>query len=182
MRLCNLELGSFNHAKFKRSSSKHETQLRNFYHRYMRPLNNYKNIGCRVTTGTDIGFILKTYGFGFLEEVEMLREAGFNPHQAIRAATMNGARKLYKPKGLTEPPIGMVWVGRLADLVIVRENPRQNFKTLYGKGTLPLNKQTQKLERVCGVSYAVKDGTIYHAKRLLADVAAMGAAEKRRMG
>lgn len=163
-------------------TTKHETQWRNFYHRYMRLLNDYKNIGGRVTAGTDSGFIFKTYGFGFPEELEMLQEAGFNPHQVIRAATMNGAQTLYEPRGITDPPIGMVRVGKLADLVIVKENPLQNFKTLYGTGTLRLNEQTQKLERVGGVSYTVKDGIVYNAKQLLADVAAMVAAEKRRMG
>ncbi len=163
-------------------TTRHETQWRNFYQRYMRLLNDYKNIGGRVTTGTDSGFIFKTYGFGFPEELEMLQEAGFNPHQVIRAATMNGAQTLYEPKGITDPPIGIVRVGKLADLVIVRENPLQNFKTLYGTGTLRLNEQTQKLERVGGVSYTVKDGIVYDAKRLLADVAEMVAAEKRRMG
>ena len=135
-----------------------------------------------MTTGTDSGFIFKTYGFGFPEELEMLQEAGFNPHQVIRAATMNGALTLYEPKGVTDPPIGAVRVGKLADLVIVKENPFQNFKTLYGTGTLRLNETTQKLERVGGVSYTVKDGIVYDAKKLLADVAEMVAAEKRRMG
>jgi imidazolonepropionase-like amidohydrolase len=163
-------------------TTRHEVQWRNFYQRYMRLLNDYKNMGGRVTTGTDSGFIFKTYGFGYPEELEMLQEAGFNPHQVIRAATMNGALTLYEPKGVKDPPIGMVRIGKLADLVIVKENPLQNFKTLYGTGTLRLNEKTQKLDRVGGVSYTVKDGIIYDSKRLLADVAKMVAAEKRRMG
>jgi imidazolonepropionase-like amidohydrolase len=139
-------------------------------------------MGGRVVTGTDSGFIFKTYGFGFPEEMELLQEAGFNPHQVVRAATMNGALTLYEPKGVTDPPIGMIRVGKLADLVIVKENPLQNFKTLYGTGTLRLNEATQKLERVGGVSYTIKDGIVYDAKRLLAEVAEMVAAEKRRLG
>jgi imidazolonepropionase-like amidohydrolase len=163
-------------------TTRHETQWRNFYQRYMRLLNDYKNMGGRVVTGTDSGFIFKTYGFGFPEEMELLQEAGFNPHQVVRAATMNGALTLYEPKGVTDPPIGMIRVGKLADLVIVKENPLQNFKTLYGTGTLRLNEATQKLERVGGVSYTIKDGIVYDAKRLLAEVAEMVAAEKRRLG
>lgn len=128
------------------------------------------------------GFIFKTYGFGFPEEMELLQEAGFHPLEVVQAATMNGALELYEPKGVVEPPLGMVRVGKLADMVIVKENPLQNFKTLYGTGTLRLNEQTQKLERVGGVSYTVKDGIVYDAKKLLADVAEMVAAEKRRMG
>ena len=163
-------------------TTKREVQWRNFYKRFMDIVNDYKKIGGRVVTGTDSGFIFKTYGFGFPEEMEMLQEAGFNPLEVVQASTMNGALTLYEPKGVVDPPIGMVRVGKLADLVIVKENPLQNFKTLYGTGTLRLNEQTQELERVGGVSYTVKDGIVYDAKKLLADVADMVAAEKRRLG
>ncbi len=163
-------------------TTKREVQWRNFYKNFMALVNDYKNMGGRVTVGTDSGFIFKTYGFGYPEEMEMLQEAGFHPLEVIQAATMNGAKTLYEPKGVVEPPIGMVRVGKLADLVIVKENPLQNFKTLYGTGHLRLNEQTQKLERVGGVSYTVKDGIIYDAKKLLADVADMVKAEKRRLG
>ena len=163
-------------------TTRKETQWRNFYKRFMALINDYKNMGGRVTTGTDSGFIFKTYGFAFPEEMEMLQEAGFHPLEVVQAATLNGALTLYEPKGVVEPPIGVVRVGKLADLVIVKENPLQNFKTLYGTGHLRLNEQTQKLERVGGVSYTVKDGIVYDAKKLLADVAEMVAAEKRRMG
>ena len=163
-------------------TTKREVQWRNFYKNFMGIVNDYKNMGGRVTTGTDSGFIFKTYGFGFPEEMELLQEAGFHPLEVVQAATLNGALELYEPKGVVEPPIGVVRVGKLADMVIVKENPLQNFKTLYGTGTLRLNEQTQKLERVGGVSYTIKDGIVYDAKKLLSDVAEMVAAEKRRMG
>lgn len=159
-----------------------EVKWRNFYHKFMRLLNDYKNIGGRVATGSDSGFIFEPYGFGYVQELEMLQEAGFNPSQVLMSATLNGALTLYEPKGQPVPPIGTVRVGKLADLVILKENPLQNFKTLYGTGALRLNEQTQKLERVGGVSYTVKDGVVYDAKKLLADVADMVVAEKRRMG
>jgi imidazolonepropionase-like amidohydrolase len=159
-----------------------EIKWRNFYQKFMRLMNDYKNIGGRVTTGSDSGFIFEPYGFGYIQELELLQEAGFNPSQVVMAATLNGALTLYEPKGQPVPPIGTVRVGKLADMVIVKENPLQNFKTLYGTGALRLNETTQKLERVGGVSYTVKDGIVYDAKKLLADVAEMVAAEKRRMG
>lgn len=163
-------------------TTQHEVQWRNFYKNFMALVNDYKNMGGRVTVGTDSGFIFKNYGFGYPEEMEMLQEAGFNPHEVVQAATLNGALSLYEPKGVVDPPIGQVRVGKLADLVIVKENPLQNFKTLYGTGTLRLNEQTQKLERVGGVSYTVKDGIVYDAKKLLADVAAEVKAEKVKRG
>ena len=163
-------------------TTKREVQWRHFYGRYMTLLNDYKNMGGRVTTGTDSGFIFKTYGFSFPEEMELLQEAGFNPLEVVQAATMNGATTLYEAKGQVEAPMGLVRIGKLADLVIVKENPLQNIKTLYGTGALRLNEQTQELDRVGGVSYTVKDGIVYDAKKLLEDVAAMVVAEKKRFG
>ena len=73
-----------------------------------------------------------------------------------------------------EPPFGLVRTGMLADLVIVPENPLANFKTLYGTGHQRLNPQTDQLERVGGVRWTIKDGIVYDAPRLLAEVARNG--------
>ena len=104
-------------------------------------------MGGRVTTGSDSGFIYQTYGFGYIKELELLREAGFHPLEVIQAATINGAETLYEPMRRT-PEIGVVREGMLADMVIVDQNPLQNFKTLYANGTLRLNDKTGKVERV----------------------------------
>ena len=77
---------------------------------------------------------------------------------------------------------GVLRVGMLADMVITKENPLANLKTLYGTGHSRLNPETNKQEMVGGVSYTIKDGIVYDAKKLLADVADMVVAEKRRMG
>jgi imidazolonepropionase-like amidohydrolase len=155
-----------------------EVRWRNFYSRYMRLVNDYKSIGGRVTAGSDSGFIWQLYGFGYILELEMLQEAGFTPLEVVEAATINGARALYEPKGL-EPEIGTVKRGMLADLVITPENPLQNFKTLYGTGTLRLNDRTNRSERVGGIRWTIKDGVVYDAPALLADVKAMVDAKKR---
>jgi imidazolonepropionase-like amidohydrolase len=75
--------------------------------------------------------------------------------------------------------MGVVRAGMLADLVIVPENPLSNIKVLYGTGHMRLNPQTNKQEKVGGVKYTVKDGIVYDAQKLLAEVAASVAAEKR---
>ena len=62
-------------------------------------LNDYKNMGGRVTVSTDAGFIYNTYGFATVEEMEMLQEAGFHPLEVIRAATMHAAETLALPTG-----------------------------------------------------------------------------------
>jgi hypothetical protein len=155
-----------------------EVAWRNFYQVWFRLLNDYKKMGGRVTTGSDSGFIYQTYGFGYVNELEMLQEAGFHPLEVIQAATMNGALTLMEPKRRT-PDFGMVRSGMLADLVIVDQNPLENFKVLYGAGAVRLNDKTAKPERVGGVKYTIKDGIVYDAKQLLADVAAMVEKQKR---
>jgi hypothetical protein len=149
-----------------------EVAWRNFFQVWFRLLNDYKRMGGRVTVGSDAGFIYNTYGFGTIHEMELLQEAGFHPLEVIQAATMNPAMSLHEPKGR---PIdfGVVRQGLLADMVVVGENPLANLKVLYGTGATRLNVKTGQAEQVGGVRYTIKDGIVYDAKQLLADVAAM---------
>jgi imidazolonepropionase-like amidohydrolase len=107
----------------------------------------------------------------------LLQEAGFDPLEVIRAATLHGAESLTEPRGQALE-YGVVRPGMLADLVVVDQNPLQNFKVLYGTGAIRLNDRTGQPERVGGVKYTIKDGIVYDARKLLADVAAMVARAK----
>lgn len=135
---------------------------------WMAFINEYKNRGGRVTLGDDAGYIYRLYGFGYIREFELLQEAGFHPLEVVRAATLNGAELMGK-----DADLGSVQVGKLADLVIVGENPLANFKVLYGNGAMRLNEETDKGEYVGGVKWTIKDGIVFDAKALLADVKAM---------
>lgn len=138
------------------------------YRIWMQFVNEYKNRGGRVTTGSDAGFIFKLFGFGYIRELELLQEAGFHPREVVQAATMNGAELL----GMADQ-IGTVELGKKADLVIIGENPIANFKVLYGTGHMRLNVETDTSEWVGGISYTIKDGIVFDAKQLLADVRQM---------
>ncbi|MEI6245142.1 MAG: amidohydrolase [Acidobacteriota bacterium] len=156
-----------------------EVQWRNFYQVWFKLVNEYKKMGGRVTTGSDSGFIYQTYGFGYINELEMLQEAGFHPLEVIQSATYNGAKTLAEAKmGLGDrkfAPIdrGAVKPGLLADLVIIDGNPLENFKILYASGATKLNDKTGQVDHVAGIKYTVKDGIVYDTKQLLADVAKM---------
>jgi imidazolonepropionase-like amidohydrolase len=156
-----------------------EIEWKENYRLWMRFLNEYKNRGGPVCTGSDSGFIYKLYGFDYIRELELFQEAGFSPLEVIRAATLCGAEAIMKPKGKA-PEFGLIRQGMLADLVIVPENPLHNFKVLYGTGHFKVDDQTGRPTRVGGVKYTIKDGIVYDAKRLLADVAEMVAAAKKR--
>ncbi|HEX3551833.1 MAG TPA: amidohydrolase family protein [Thermoanaerobaculia bacterium] len=148
-------------------TTENEVDWKNNYRLWMTFVNEYKNRGGRVTVGSDSGFIYKLYGFDYIREFELLREAGFHPLEVIRAATLKGAEALGMDK-----EIGTVEPGKLADLVVLEENPIENLAVFYGTGVV---KVTQKNEviRTGGVKYTIKDGIVYDARKLLADVRRM---------
>ena len=61
---------------------------------------------------------------------------------------------------------------KLADFVLLEENPLENLKSLYGTGAIKLTEDNEVM-RVGGVKYTIKDGVVYDAKKLLADVKEM---------
>lgn len=149
-----------------------EVAWRENYRLWMTFINDYKNRGGRVTTGSDSGFIFQLYGFAYIREMELLREAGFHPLEIIRSATLSGAEAL----GM-DTKIGTVEVGKLADFVVVEENPLKNLKILYGTGAIKLTEDNEVV-RVGGVKYTIKDGIVFDAKALLKDVKATVAKQK----
>ncbi len=154
-----------------------EVAWRDNYRRWMTFINDYKNAGGKVGAGEDAGYIYSTYGFGFIQELELLREAGFHPLEVVRAATLDGAKILG-----AERDIGSIQVGKKADIVIVGENPIANLKVLYATGHIRLDPATNRPARVGGVETVIKDGLVYDAKALAAEVRAMVAAEKEKAG
>ncbi len=148
-------------------TTEQEVAWKENYRIWMQFLNDFKNHGGRVTAGSDAGYIYKIYGFGYIQELELLREAGFNPLEVVQAATLNGAEAL----GM-EDDIGSLVVGKKADMVIVAENPLANFKVLFGNGFYHLNAQNQP-DRTKGVRFTIKDGIVFDAQQLLADVRGM---------
>ncbi|TVP52112.1 MAG: amidohydrolase [Mongoliibacter sp.] len=141
-----------------------EIQWKENYRLWMTFVNEYKNRGGRVTTGSDSGFIYQLYGFAYIRELELFREAGFHPLEIFRSATLWGAEALGVDKEL-----GSVEVGKIADFVILEENPLQNFKVLYGTGAIRIGDDNEPY-RAGGVKYTVKDGIVYDAKQMLEDV------------
>jgi len=153
-----------------------EIEWKKNYQLWMTFINEYKNRGGRVTAGSDSGFIYQLYGFAYIRELELLREAGFHPLEVIRSATLNGAEALG-----WDDKIGTVQIGKLADFVIIEENPLVNFKALYGTGAIKLTDENEVI-RAGGVKYTIKDGIIYDSKRLLAEVKEMVAKKKAETG
>ncbi len=148
-------------------TTEEEVDWRNNYRLWMSFVNEYKNRGGRVGIGTDSGYTFNLYGFSFVREMELFREAGFHPLEVIRSATLAGAEAL----GVADR-VGSLEPGKLADMVVVKENPIANLKVLYGTGAVKLDADN-RLVRVGGVRYTIKDGIVYDAQKLLADVRRM---------
>ena len=119
---------------------------------------------------------LKRVGESMERELELLREAGFHPLEVIRSATLYGAQALGADKDL-----GSVEPGKLADLVIIDQNPLENLQCLYGTGAIKLM-DDNTVTRVGGVKYTIKDGIIFDARQLLRDVKEMVDREKAATG
>ena len=158
-------------------TTEHEMAWKENYRLWMQFVNEYKNRGGLVTVGSDSGYIYNLYGFGYVQEMELMREAGFSPIEVIHAATQAGAKALGR-----DHELGTIRAGRKADLVVVKGNPLANLKLLFGTGTIKLNDSTGKAERIGGIVYTVKDGIIYDARKLRAEVRDMVAKQKAERG
>lgn len=134
---------------------------------WMEFVNEFKNRGGRVTLGSDAGYIYKLYGFGYIQEMEMFREAGFHPLEIFQSASLKAAEVLG-----VDDKLGTIEEGKLADMVLVDANPLANLKVLYGTGAIRVNDDNEPV-RAGGIEYTIKDGIVYDAGALLQEVAEM---------
>jgi imidazolonepropionase-like amidohydrolase len=106
--------------------------------------------GGLLLTGPDpVGLNGGLPGFGDHRAIELLVDAGFSPVEAIRIATLNGARYLGREK-----TIGTIAVGKNADLLVVRGDP------------------ATRITDVENVEMVFKDGVEYDREKLLGAVKA----------
>jgi imidazolonepropionase-like amidohydrolase len=86
-------------------------------------------------------------GFGDLREIELLVEAGFTPVEAVKIATLNGAKFLGE-----DARIGSIVIGKQADLMVVKGNPAATIGDIEN------------------VEIVFKDGVGYDSEKLIQSV------------
>ncbi|MFQ5485292.1 MAG: amidohydrolase family protein [Desulfobacterales bacterium] len=79
--------------------------------------------GVPLLAGSDTPNPYAFPGFGLHDELELLVEAGLSPLAALQAATLNPARFF----GATDS-LGAVEIGKMADLVVLDENPLEDIR------------------------------------------------------
>ena len=89
-------------------------------------------------------------GFGDQRNVELLVEAGFTPVEAIRIASLNGAKFMGK-----DAVIGSIAVGKAADIVVLGGNP------------------AEKIDNMEKVELVFKDGVGYDPAALIQSVSGL---------
>jgi imidazolonepropionase-like amidohydrolase len=144
-------------------STTDEVFWRENYRIWMKAVHRFANMGGVVGVGEDAGYIYMLYGFSLIRELELHQEAGFHPIDVVQHATGNNARIL----GM-ERKLGRIRTGYLADLILVDENPLENFKFLYPTGVMDV--KDGKLISRGGIKWTIKDGFVYHAPTLFEDV------------
>jgi len=165
-------------------TSADEASWHQFYVKWMKFIKDYNDAGGRITVGADTAFIYQVYGFGYIQELKLLQEAGLTPLEILRAATLYGAETIFMPRKPWGRPVeyGIVRKGKKADLLVFTRNPLEDFNMLYGTGALRLDEKTGKAERVRALKYTIKDGIVYDSQKLLAEVRGMVEEAKRKAG
>ena len=88
-----------------------------------------RKAGVKFMVGTDSGFAVTPYGEWHARELEYFVEhLGFTPAQALRCATQNNAEFLRRGG-----EVGVLEVGRRADILVVDGNPLADIRVLQDK-------------------------------------------------
>ena len=107
-------------AKYEKMAPEKRNEVLSGYKMLQDFVRRFATAGGKIHSGSDPNHVLA--GYGVHAELEMLVEAGLTPVQAIQTASINVAQAWGKDKDY-----GSVEKGKIADLVIVRGDPRQNI-------------------------------------------------------
>lgn len=102
-----------------------EPCLKEAINKQMRFVKKIHDKGGLIVAGTDPVRVDVIPGYGLHRELRNLVQAGLTPLEAIKAATLNAAVALHREKDL-----GSVEKGKLADLVVLGDDPSTNISAV----------------------------------------------------
>jgi imidazolonepropionase-like amidohydrolase len=117
-------------------------------HAAMRNLKRIHDAGVRVAAGTDAGNIGTQHASSFYDEALEMAASGLRPREILLTATQGGAAMMGRDD------LGVIAEGKLADLVILREDPLADIRA------------------VASVRYVVKDGRLFDAATIVRETPA----------
>ena len=93
--------------------------------------------------GTDSGISYAVPGFGIHEELGFYKDAGLSNFEVLKTATVNPS-KIYKELSRT----GTIEVGKLANMVLTKENPLEDLRTLEKPETVFIKGQQLQMDQL----------------------------------
>ena len=144
-------LSAFLRADWREQLAEQGPERRPVYRRLQeklrRDLHEMRAAGVRILAGTDIGVLNVVPGQSLHEELRLLvRDAGLTPLDALRAATRAAAAFLQR-----DQEIGMIAVGRRADLVLLDADPLTDISQVSRISTVVLGGRLFDREALTGL-------------------------------
>ncbi|MFN7491739.1 MAG: amidohydrolase family protein [Cyclobacteriaceae bacterium] len=97
-------------------------------------LKRVADYGITIATGTDAGNPGVAHGASYLREIEMMKQAGLSNWQVLKASTIDVAKSF----GVSNA-YGSIERGKVANFILLHENPLQSLKALEKIETVYLN-------------------------------------------
>lgn len=113
--------------------------LRKGYRNHQLFTRKFAAAGGKLLAGSDAYYHMIS-GLALWQEMEILEDAGVLPLQVLQAATINPAEYVHQDKEL-----GTIENGKLADLIILKENPLEEIKNIRTLETVIQHGKIQEL-------------------------------------
>ena len=113
------------------------------HEQHLKIVKRMNDAGVLLMAGTDSGISYAVPGFGIHEELGFYKDAGLSNFEVLKTATVNPS-KIYKELSRT----GTIEVGKLANMVLTKENPLEDLRTLEKPETVFIKGQQLHMDQL----------------------------------